>query len=75
MMIIPATDFQLIALSGLPGRRENYWYLFTNLDYTIVTHLWFPVISSCSLFQLLLNHQKALLQWLIYPQTDFKFIP
>ena len=32
------------------------------------------VKSPWSLSQSLSNHQKALLQWLIYVQTDFQFI-
>ena len=39
------TNFQLTALSGLPGRRELLLlFLFTNLDRAIITHLWFHVI-------------------------------
>ena len=39
------TDFQLNALSGLPGRSENYWYFYSRILIAKLLHLNFHVIS------------------------------
>ena len=76
MMIIQLhTDFQLIALSGLPGRqKKTNSFLFIKIDCVIVTQIEFCVISLWSLSQFFSNHKKALLRWLLHLHSNIQLI-